>query len=149
MEQDKNNILTSYIDGLKHFSNQELKDIKVSIENRLKKEFFENFKLQEGKCYINNSKTVLIKVKNISQPNSNSIKVISEEYSTFLNKLCYENNSVRWFCEDSFVELSQHNFNEISEEKYNKIIDELKSFEKQKRELNKKHKKNIDSILNG
>ena len=49
MEQDKNYMLPLYIDGLKHFSNQELKDIKDSIEKRLKEEFFE--KNADGKFY--------------------------------------------------------------------------------------------------
>lgn len=150
MEQDNNYLLPLYIDGLKYFSNQELKDIKDSIENRLNEEFFESFKLQEGKYYINDSKTTLIKVKNISKPYNDSIKVIAEYYTTVLtNTLYLENDAIMWFYKDTVAQFSQNEFNEISEDKYHKIIEEIKSFEKQKEELNNKYEKNIDSILNG
>lgn len=148
MGQDKNYMLPLYIDGLKHFSSQELKNIKNSIENRLNKDFFESFKLQEGKCYINTHKDVTIKVKKIHTPYPDSIKVIAEYYSTTLpNTLCFENDAIMWFYKDSVAQFSQREFHEISEEKYNKIIEELKSFEKQRKKLNEEHEKILNSIL--
>lgn len=98
MEQDNNYLLPLYIDGLKYFNNQELKDIKDSIENRLKKEFFENFKLQEGKCYITTFDNILIKVKSISKEFEDSIKIICEYYSIIgNNELYFDDNTIMWF----------------------------------------------------
>lgn len=148
MEQDKNYTLPLYIDGLKYLSNQELKKLKKSIENRLHEEFFENFKLQEGKCYINTNKEVTIKVKKIYTPYPDSIKVIAEYYSTTLpNTLYFENDAIMWFYKDTVAQFSQHEFNEISEEKYNKIIEELKSFDKQRKKLNEEYETILNSIL--
>ena len=94
MEQDKNYMLPLYIDGLKHFSNQELRDIKDSIEKRLKEEFFENFKLQEGKCYITTYNNILIKVKSVSKEFEDSIKINCEYYSiTGDNRLYFDDDT--------------------------------------------------------
>ena len=152
MEQDKNYMLPLYIDGLKHFSNQELKDIKDSIENRLKEEFFENFKLEEGKCYITTYNNILIKVKSVSKEFEDSIKVICEYYSIICdNRLYFDDNTIIWFHggfhEGSVAQFSQKEFEEISEDKYNKIIEQLKFFEKQQEELNEKRYEFIKSIL--
>jgi hypothetical protein len=148
MEQDKNYMLPLYIDGLKHFSNQELKDIKNSIENRLKEEFFENFKLQVNKCYVSIFDLVLIKIKSVSKEFEDSIKIICEYYSIIDdNRLYFDDNSVVWFHRGSVAQFSQEEFEEISEDKYNKITEQLKSFEKQQEELNEKRDKFIKSIL--
>lgn len=148
MEQDKNYMLPLYIDGLKHFSNQELKDIKDSIENRLKEEFFENFKLQEGKCYITIYNNVFIKVKSVSIEFEDSIKVICEYHSIIGENLYFDDNSsIIWFHRDRVAQFSQEEFEEISEDKYNKIIEQLKSFGKQQKELNEKRNEFIKSIL--
>lgn len=147
MEQDNNYLLPLYIDGLKYFSNQELKDIKDSIENRLKEEFFENFKLQEGKCYITTFDNILIKVKSVKKF-EDSIKIICEYYSIIgNNELYFDDDSIIWFHRDKVAQFSQYEFNEISEDKYNKIIEQLKSFEKQQEELNEKRNEFIKSIL--
>lgn len=148
MEQDNNYLLPLYIDGLKYFNNQELKDIKDSIENRLKEEFFENFKLQEGKYYINDSKTIVIKVKSVHKEFEDSIKIICEYYSIIGdNKLYFDDDSIIWFHRGCVAQFSQEEFEEISEDKYNKIIEQLKSFEKQQEELNEKRNEFIKSIL--
>ena len=148
MEQDKNYMLPLYIDGLKHFSNQELKDIKDSIENRLKEEFFENFKLQVNKCYVGIFDLVLIKIKSVTMLKPDSIKVICEYHSKIDgNRLYFEDNSLIWFHTSSVAQFSQEEFEEISEDKYNKIIEQLKFFEKQQEELNEKQNEFIKSIL--
>lgn len=148
MEQDNNYLLPLYIDGLKYFSNQELKDIKDSIENRLKEEFFENFKLQEGKCYITTFDNILIKVKSISKEFEDSIKIICEYYSIIgNNELYFDDNTIMWFYRGKVAQFSQEEFEEISEDKYNEIIEQLKSFEKQQEELNEKRNEFIKSIL--
>lgn len=148
MEQDKNYMLPLYIDGLKHFSNQELKDIKDSIENRLKEEFFENFKLQVNKCYVGIFDLVLIKIKSVTMLKPDSIKVICEYHSKIDgNRLYFEDNSIIWFHRSSVAQFSQEEFEEISEDKYNKIIEQLKFFEKQQEELNEKQNEFIKSIL--
>lgn len=147
MEQDKNYMLPLYIDGLKHFSNQELKDIKDSIENRLKEEFFENFKLEEGKCYITTYNNILIKVKSVKKF-EDSIKINCEYYSIISdNRLYFDDDSRIWFHRGSVAQFSQEEFEEISEDKYNKITEQLKFFEKQQEELNEKRNKFIESIL--
>ena len=149
MEQDKNHMLPSYIDGLKHFSNQELKDIKDSIEKRLKEEFFENFKLKEGKCYFTTYNNILIKVKSISKEFEDSIKIICEYYSIIgNNELYFDDNSTIWFYRGSVAQFSQEEFEEISEDKYNKIIEHFKFFEKEQEELNEKRNEYIKSITN-
>lgn len=148
MEQDKNYMLPLYIDGLKHFSNQELRDIKDSIENRLKEEFFENFKLEEGKCYITTYNNILIKVKSVSKEFEDSIKINCEYYSIISdNRLYFDDNTTVWFHRGSVAQFSQEEFEEISEDKYHKIIEQLKSFEKQQEELNEKREEFIKSIL--
>jgi hypothetical protein len=148
MEQDKNYMLPLYIDGLKHFSNQELRDIKDSIENRLKEEFFENFKLEVNKCYVGIFDLVLIKIKSVTMLKPDSIKVICEYYSKIDgNRLYFEDNSTIWFHRGSVAQFSQEEFEEISEDKYNKIIEQLKFFEKQQEELNEKQNEFIKSIL--
>lgn len=148
MEQDKNYMLPLYIDGLKHFSNQELNDIKDSIEKRLKEEFFENFKLEEGKCYITTYNNILIKVKSVSKEFEDSIKINCEYYSIISdNRLYYDDNTTVWFHRGSVAQFSQEEFEEISEDKYYKITEQLKSFEKQQEKLNEKRDKFIKSIL--
>lgn len=148
MGQDKNYMLPLYVDGLKHFSNQELKDIKDSIENRLKEEFFENFKLQVHKCYVSTFDLVLIKIKSVTMIKPDSIKVICEYYSTLgSNVLIFEDYATIWFYKDCVAQFTQDDFTEISEDKYNKIVEQLKFFEKQKEELNEKQNELIKSIL--
>lgn len=149
MEQDKNHMLSSYLDGLKHFNNQELKDIKDSIENRLKEEFFENFKLQVNKCYIGIFDLVLIKIKSVTMLKPDSIKVICEYHSIIDdNRLYFDDNSIIWFHRGSVAQFSQEEFEEISEDKYNKIIEHFKFFEKEQEELNEKRNEYIKSITN-
>lgn len=149
MEQDKNYMLPSYIDGLKHFSNQELKDIKDSIENRLNEEFLESFKLQVNKCYVSTFDLVLIKVKSVTMLKPDSIKVICEYYTTLgSNVLIFEDNATMWFYKDCVAQFTQDDFTEISEDKYNKIIEQFKFFEKQEEEINEKRNEYIKSITN-
>ena len=148
MEQDKNYMLPLYIDGLEHFSNQELKDIKDSIEKRLKEEFFENFKLQVNKCYVSIFDLVLIKIKSVSKEFEDSIKINCEYYSIIGdNRLYYDDNTTVWFHRGSVAQFSQEEFEEISEDKYHKITEQLKSFEKEQEELNEKREEFIKSIL--
>ena len=114
----------------------------------MKEEFFENFKLQEGKCYITPYNNRLIKVKSVSKEFEDSIKVICEYYSIIGNNTLYfDDDTTIWFHRGSVAQFSQEEFEEISEDKYNKITEQLKFFEKQQEELNEKRDEFIKSIL--
>jgi hypothetical protein len=114
----------------------------------LKEEFFENFKLEEGKCYITTYNNILIKVKSVSKEFEDSIKINCEYYSIIGdNRLYYDDNTTVWFHRGSVAQFSQEEFEEISEDKYHKITEQLKSFEKQQEKLNEKRDKFIKSIL--
>lgn len=121
---------------LKKLSNEQLELIVNKIRKIQKDSFFENFKLKEGKCYINKNSYLIIKVLNITKVNCDDLRVRCEYCSTFGTKtLQYEKETSVWFRRDYLNDYEQEDFEEITEEKYNEILSKLKELEDKKMEI--------------
>ncbi len=128
---------------LKKLSNEQLELVINEIRQIQKDAFFENFKLKEGKCYINKNSYVIIKVVKITKVSCDDLCVRCEFYSTFGTKILqYEEETSLWFRRDSLSNYEQEEFEEITEEKYNEISSKLKELEDKKMEI-KKQQNNI------
>jgi hypothetical protein len=128
---------------LKKLSNEQLELVINEIRQIQKDAFFKNFKLKEGKCYINKNSYVIIKVRKITKVSCDDLSVRCEFYSTFGTKILqYEEETSLWFRRDSISNYEQEEFEEITEEKYNEIASKLKELEDKKMEI-KKQQNNI------
>ena len=128
---------------LKKLSNEQLELVINEIRQIQKDAFFENFKLKEGKCYINKNEYVIIKVVKIIKVSCDDLCVRCEYYSTFGTKILqYEEETSLWFRRDSISNYDQEDFEEITEEKYNEIASKLMELEDKKMEI-KKQQNNI------
>jgi hypothetical protein len=128
---------------LKKLSNDQLELVINEIRQIQKDAFFENFKLKEGKCYINKNSYVIIKVVKITKVSCDDLCVRCEFYSTFGTKILqYEEETSLWFRRDSLSNYEQEEFEEITEEKYNEIASKLMELEDKKMEI-KKQQNNI------
>lgn len=123
---------------LKKLSNEQLELVINEIRQIQKDSFFENFKLKEGKCYINKNSYLIIKVTNITKVSYGDLCVCCEYYSTFATKILqYEKETSLWFRSDNVNEYEQEDFEEITEEKYNEIAFKLMELEDKKMEIKK------------
>lgn len=128
---------------LKKLSNDQLELVINEIRQIQKDAFFENFKLKEGKCYINKNSYVIIKVVKITKVSCDDLCVRCEFYSTFGTKILqYEQETSLWFRRDSLSNYEQEEFEEITEEKYNEIASKLMELEDKKMEI-KKQQNNV------
>lgn len=128
---------------LKKLSNEQLELVINEIRQIQEDSFFKNFKLKEGKCYINKNSYVIIKVRKITKVSYGDLCVYCEYYSTFASKILqYEQDASLWFRNDNINEYEQEDFEEITEEKYNEIASKLKELEDKKMEI-KKQQNNI------
>lgn len=129
---------------LKKLSNEQLELVINEIRQIQKDSFFENFKLKEGKCYINKNSYLIIKVTNITKVSYGDLCVCCEYYSTFATKILqYEKETSLWFRSDNVNEYEQEDFEEITEEKYNEIASKLMELEDKKMEIKKQQNKLI------
>lgn len=123
---------------LKKLSNEQLELVINEIRQIQKDSFFENFKLKEGKCYINKNSYIIIKVLQITKVSCDDLGVYCEYCSTFATKqLQYEKETALWFRRDNFNDYEQEDFEEITEEKYNEILSKLMELEDKKMEIKK------------
>lgn len=123
---------------LKRLSMEQLELVVNEIRQIQKDAFFENFKLKEGKCYINKNSYVIIKVVKITKVSYDDLCVRCEYYSTFATKLLqYEQETSLWFRRDNLNDYDQEDFEEITEEKYNEIASKLMELEDKKMEIKK------------
>lgn len=123
---------------LKRLSMEQLELVVNEIRQIQKDSFFENFKLKEGKCYINKNLYLIIKVLKITKVSCNDICVDCEYCSCFATKLLqYEKETSIWFLRDHLNEYEQEEFEEISEDKYNEILSKLMELEDKKMEIKK------------
>lgn len=130
-------------EDLKKLSNDQLELVINEIRQIQKDAFFENFKLKEGKCYINKETYLIIKVLKISKVSFDDLCVSCESYSTFGTKILrYDSDISLWFHRDNINDYEQEDFEEITEEKYNEIATKLKELEDKKMEL-KKEQNNV------
>lgn len=128
---------------LKKLSNEQLELVINEIRQIQKDSFFENFKLKEGKCYVNKESYLIIKVLKIKKVSYGDLSVLCEYCSTFGTKtLLYEREISLWFRSDDVNEYEQEDFEEITEEKYNEILSKLMELEDKKMEI-KKQQNNI------
>ena len=83
---------------LKKLSNEELELVINEIRQIQEDSFFKNFKLKEGKCYINKNSYIIIKVTKIKKVGYGDLCVRCEFYSTFGTKIIkYEKTKARGF----------------------------------------------------
>lgn len=123
---------------LKKLSNEQLELVVNEIRQIQKDSFFEDFKLKEGKCYINKNLYLIIKVLKITKVSYNDICVDCEYCSCFATKLLqYEKETSIWFLRDQLNYYKQEDFEEINEEKYNEILSKLMELEDKKMEIKK------------
>lgn len=123
---------------LKRLSMEQLELVVNEIRQIQKDSFFENFKLKEGKCYINKNAYVIIKVVKITKVSCDDLCVRCEYYSTFGTKILqYEEETSLWFRRDNLNNYEQEDFEEITEEKYNEIATKLMELEDKKMEIKK------------
>lgn len=128
---------------LKKLSNEQLELVVNEIRQIQKDAFFENFKLKEGKCYINKNSYTIIKVVKITKVSCDDLCVRCEFYSTFGTKILqYEEETSLWFRRDCISNYEQEEFEEITEEKYNEISSKLNELEDKKMEI-KKQQNNV------
>ena len=130
-------------EDLKKLSNEELELVIEEIRQIQKDSFFDNFKLKEGKCYVNKETYLIIKVLKISKVSYGDLCVSCECYSTFGTKILrYEEETSLWFRSDNINDYELEDFEEITEEKYNEISSKLKELEDKKMEI-KKQQNNV------
>lgn len=123
---------------LKKLSNEQLELVINEIRQIQKDAFFENFKLKEGKCYINKNSYVIIKVIDITKVSYGDLCVRCEFYSTFATKILqYEKETSLWFRSDNLNDYEQEDFEEITKEKYDEIASKLMELEDKKMKIKK------------
>lgn len=110
----------------------------MKLDKYKKNSFFENFKLKEGKCYINKNSYLIIKVLKITKVGYGDLCVRCEFYSTFATKILqYEKETSLWFRSDNLNDYEQEDFEEITKEKYDEIASKLMELEDKKMEIKK------------
>ena len=129
---------------LKKLSNEQLELVINEIRQIQKDSFFENFKLKEGKCYVNKNSYLIIKVLKITKVSYGDLSVCCEFCSTFATKtLQYERETSLWFRSDNINNYEQEDFEEITEEKYNEILSKVMELEFEKMEIKNQQTKQI------